>query len=307
MGFLGGLSDRLWWGLLDEPSVFSIQFPTGYANDQVLKVFLPSLSSTFGAVDPLQKPLSAELGASTMVDRPTSGRTFTTTRRVSIDDADPSGRMELDAIARFLQDAGNDDTDDASLAELGLAWVARRASIDVLRHASSREELTLTTWCSGTGRLWAERRTSIHGQGGAHIEAAAIWVHLDRATGRPVPWGESFAETYLEAAAGRQVDSRLRHLKGTPPASSSTSWEFRSTDLDAFGHVNNAAYLAIAEEHFTLDDGPYRIEIEWRGPSQAHDPLEVLAAPSPDGEQIWVRSGKDHTLRVTMLKRPITD
>ncbi len=306
MGFLGGLSDGLWWGLLDQPSVFSIEFPTGYATDQVLKVFLPSHSSTFGAVDPVPKSLSAELGASTMIDRPTSGRMFTTTRRVSIDDADPSGRMELDAIARFLQDAGNDDTDDASLAELGLAWVARRASIEVLQHASSREELTLTTWCSGTGRLWAERRTSIRGLSGAHIEAAAIWVHLDRVTGRPVLWGERFAETYLEAAAGRQVDSKLRHTKDTPPTASSTSWAFRATDLDAFGHVNNAAYLAIAEEHLTLDDAPYRVEIEWRGSSQAHEPLEVFTATSPAGEQIWVRSGEDNALRVTMLKRPIT-
>jgi acyl-ACP thioesterase len=132
-------------------------------------------------------------------------------------------------------------------------------------------------------------------------------VHLDRVTGRPVPWGESFAETYLEAAAGRQVDSKLRHPKDTPPTASSTSWAFRATDLDAFGHVNNAAYLAIAEEHLTLDDAPYRVEIEWRGSSQAHERLEVFTAPSPDGEQIWVRSGEDHALRVTIVKRPITD
>lgn len=237
-------------------------------------------------------------GAAEFTEPPEIGRTYTTTRRVSIDDADPTGRMELDATARFLQDAGNDDTDDADLAELGLAWVARRATIEVHSPAAPRELLTMTTWCSGTGRRWAERRTSLRGERGAHIEAAAIWVHLDATTGRPVPWGEDFAAKYLEATKGRQVDSKLRHDKAVPDGVGAP-WMFRSTDMDGFGHVNNAAYLAIAEEHLDLD-GPQRVEIEWRSPSLAGEALRVHQRD----DQLWVVA-VDGTLRVTITRATI--
>jgi len=205
--------------------------------------------------------------------------------------------MEFDAIARFLQDVGNDDTDDAGLAELGLAWVARRAVIEVHSAGSARETLQMTTWCSGTGRRWAERRTSIRGEADARIEAAAIWVHLDPTTGRPTPWGEDFAATYLEATQDRTVDSKLRHDK-TPPTTPAIEWKFRQTDMDGFGHVNNAAYLSIAEELLDLD-GPKRVEIEWRGPSSAGERLLVHKATSNDVEQLWI-CAEDGNLRATI-------
>lgn len=215
--------------------------------------------------------------------------------------------MELDAVARFLQDAGNDDTDDANLPELGLAWVARRTAMEIHRPASSREQLTLTTWCSGTGSRWAERRTSIIGDRGAHIEAAAIWVHLDASTGRPIPWGEEFAERYLEATGGRQVDAKLRHQKSTPSNTSTRDWTFRTTDMDAFAHVNNAAYLSIAEEVLGIDVSPCRIEIEWRGATVANEPLTVESTTLDDGsDQLWVRSTIDDGLRVTITRASIT-
>ena len=182
--------------------------------------------------------------------------------------------MEFDAIARFLQDVGNDDTDDAGFGSLGLAWVARRARIAVLSPAAAREQLTMSTWCSGTGRRWAERRTSLVGDAGAKIEAATIWIHLDPETGKPVPWGEEFADTYLPATHGRQVDARLRLPKTPPDDQPSVEWRFRKTDTDGFGHVNNTAYLAIAEEFLDLD-GVTDLHIEWRSPCLASDLLDI--------------------------------
>ena len=185
--------------------------------------------------------------------------------------------MEFDAIARFLQDVGNDDSDDAGFAALGFAWVARRALIDVRTSPKAREQLSLSTWCSGTGRRWAERRTSMTGAAGAAVEAVATWVHLEPSTGKPAPWGAEFAEVYLPAADGRRVDARLRLPKAPERTDDccSAPWSFRATDSDAYGHVNNAAYLAVAEEFLQLD-GPRTIEIEWRTPCHAGDALTVV-------------------------------
>ena len=263
-------------------------------------------SRTFTGVESLPESNNAVnavmRGADELIELPASGRCFTATRRVSIDDATSNGRMQHDAIARFLQDVGNDDTDDADMGAAGMAWVARRSTVEVHTPAVCRELLTLTTWCSGTGRRWAERRTSLHGNKGAHIEAAAVWINLDPESGRPSPWGDSFSDAYLEATQGRQIDAKLRHDKAVA-TNDSTPWKFRQTDMDGFGHVNNAAYLAIAEEFFDLD-GPRRVEIEWRQPSLASEHLQVHATTTDDHSQLWVVS-QDGDLRVTITAAPL--
>lgn len=236
---------------------------------------------TFTGVSPTEPHESNEKvqpGASELLPLNPEGRVFSNTRRVSIDDCDPIGRMEFDAIARFLQDVGNDDTDDGGFGALGLAWVARRALIRVEVPAQAREELTLSTWCSGTGRRWAERRTSITGSLGAKVDAVTTWIHLDPETGRPVPWGDEFATLYLPASKGRRVDARLRLPKAPESNGDSMPWSFRATDSDAYGHVNNAAYLALAEEFLDLG-GPRTLEIEWRTPCHAGDELTAIVAP----------------------------
>ncbi|MEA3018681.1 MAG: hypothetical protein QOI47_205, partial [Actinomycetota bacterium] len=44
-------------------------------------------------------------------------------------DADPTERLRLDALARFLQDVGNDDTADAG-HDTATPWVARRTTVE---------------------------------------------------------------------------------------------------------------------------------------------------------------------------------
>lgn len=237
-----------------------------------------------------------------LVGQPVEGRTFTGTRIVSLADVAPDGRMRFDAIARFLGDVGNDDTDDAGFAELGLAWVARRATMVVRTFPTSREHLTMTTWCSGTGKRWAERRTSITGDNGGHVEAAALWIHLDPETGRPAPWGDAFAEAYLPAADGREVGSRLALAKSPDPDTDTNElpWRFRQTDLDVFDHVNNAAYLAVLEEALGagVPPTPLRVDVEWHRPIGANVPLMVREQFGPAGMQMWIQDGDDATVAV---------
>lgn len=213
-------------------------------------------------------------------------------------DVAPDGRMRFDAIARFLGDIANDDTDDAGFAAKGLAWVARRSTMVVHAFPVSRERLTMTTWCSGTGKRWAERRTSIVGDAGGGVEAAALWVHLDPDSGRPVPWGDEFAAAYLEAAQGREVSSRLALPKEPedPPSDgvrNEMPWSFRYADHDIFDHVNNAAYLAVLEEALAggTPPAPLRVDIEWRQPIGAGVSLRVIEHVSPAGMTMWLRDG----------------
>src|SRR5205085_7359397 len=95
-----------------------------------------------------------------LVAPPAGGRVFRESRRAALGDCAPSGRMRLDAIARWLQDVAFNDVDDAGVADHAV-WVVRRARLRIARFPRLGERAELGTFCSGVGRAWAERRTSI--------------------------------------------------------------------------------------------------------------------------------------------------
>ncbi len=150
------------------------------------------------------------------VPLPPSGRRYTRTRPVRLGDSSPGGRLRFDGLARYLQDVSNDDTRDAAF-ENDMAWVVRRTAIEVRNGARFGEELTLTTFASGAGRSWAERRVTVTGSQGAAIEAASLWVHLTD-DGRPKSLPDEFFTIYGEALGDRKVSARLTHGEPRPDA-----------------------------------------------------------------------------------------
>ena len=207
-------------------------------------------------------------------------------------DCRPSGRVRLDAIARYLQDLSADDTADAALPD-SQAWVVRRTTIEARVFPRYLEALQLATWCSGTGSHYAARRVAVVGAGGARVDAESLWVHLDLATGRPQRLSESFRERYEEAAAGRQVKARLVHPE--PPVDVAFEpWPLRVTDLDVLAHVNNAAYWAVVEEAMARHPhrlGALRAEVEHRRAVEAGATVTWGVEERGPGElSVWIRS-----------------
>jgi acyl-ACP thioesterase len=229
-----------------------------------------------------------------LVPLPRRGRVFTNGARARLADCAPSGRIRLDALARWLQDVAYDDVEDAGVAGAAV-WVVRRTRIAVARFPRFGERFNLRTFCSGFGRAWAERRTTIAAaQGGdAAVEAVSLWVHLDPASRRPAPLTPEELEIYGEAAAGRKVTARLRHQSpdgagGARGGGEARRWIFRATECDVAGHVNNAAYWQPLEEELLRVGEPdgIDVEMEFRNPAQPGEKL-VLG----DGERRWIVDG----------------
>jgi acyl-ACP thioesterase len=210
---------------------------------------------------------------------------FTDRARAGLGDVAPSGRARLDAIARWLQDAAFADLIDSGIPDDGV-WVVRRLRIRVERFPVFREAVAVATWCSGTGSLVAERRSTVRGDQGGLVEAVALWVHLDPDGARPRPMAPGFENVYGPSAGGRHVRGRLRHAD---PAGDLTTapWRFRAADLDLADHVNNAVYWqALEEELATAGDGAgagLDAEIEHRAPADAGD-----ATLLRNGQMLWI-------------------
>jgi acyl-ACP thioesterase len=223
---------------------------------------------------------------------PAEGRVFTDVARAGLGDVAPSGRLRLDAIARWLQDAAFADLVDSGLPDDGV-WVVRRLRMRVERFPRFREAATVDTWCSGTGAPWAERRSTVRGEDGGLVEAVGLWVHLDPSGARPRPMPDGFADVYGPSAAGRRVRARLRHRATPPQTAAQSAWRFRVADLDLADHVNNAVYWQALEERLG-DDAvrePFDAEIEHRAPADAGE-----AAIVTDGPSLWIADGRGEVL-----------
>ena len=216
-----------------------------------------------------------------LVPRPEVGRVFETTRRVRVADADPTGRLRLDAIARFVQDVGNDDVADAGL-DPNIPWVIRRSEVSVDGWPRLGERVAIATWCGGTGSRWAERRVRFATASGL-VDTATLVVHLD-GLGRPARLPDWFESTYAEAAVGRTLNSRLV-LPGPPDGAPSRPWAVRSTDLDVMGHVNNAvAWAAVEDECARRGVLPVAAVAEWSGALDGAGAVELRS----DGAGLWL-------------------
>ena len=176
-------------------------------------------------------------------------RTFARERRIYLGDATVSGRLRFDAIASYLQDIAADDSHDAGF-ELGVGWILRRLELDVERLPRVYADLSLVTSCTGTGRRWAERTTTltdVRRGGGAGVTARGLWVCVDAMTGASQPLPPEFFTVYGEAVRHRTVRAKLT-IPAPPPGLPSSPWPLRLTDFDVFGHVNNAIYWSPVEE-----------------------------------------------------------
>jgi acyl-ACP thioesterase len=228
---------------------------------------------------------------------PTVGRVHEQGFRVGPGATTAAGRARLDAVAEWLQQVAYEDVVDAGL-EGESVWIIRRTQLRVERFPVFGEAIEVRTACSGLGTLVTERRTSITGEHGAAVEAAALWVPLDPETLRPrrSPVIES---VFGPSAGDRRVKARLRH-PGPPEGAGERPWTFVAADLDVAGHVNNAASWRTLEEELAGHpaDAAFDVDLEHHA-AVFPGPARVLA----DGPARWL-AGEDGGVLVSAVLEP---
>jgi acyl-ACP thioesterase len=221
---------------------------------------------------------------------PVAGRIHSSTRVVRITDVTPAGRLRLDALARYLQDAAEDDVTDAGWDE-GVDWLMRRCVVSLAGYPGHGDRVHVRTFCSGLGLRWAERTTTLTGADGDLIQARAIWVALDRDTGAPTALGPRFHEVYGASTGGRSVSARLSQ-PGPPPDATARPWPLRASDFDVAGHVNNAVHWAAVEDAIAGEDWlPARAQMEYQAAILPGSEPVLMTARSHGRMDAWLVDG----------------
>jgi acyl-ACP thioesterase len=228
--------------------------------------------------DLLTSPIVEEL-----VPAPARGRTFSSRRRIRLSDMDATGRLRLDSVARYLQDAAIEDVEETGWGLPDHLWFIRHIRIDVLVPFLEDRDADIVTWSSGRAAVAAGRRWSVTGDRGGRIEVDSVWIHLGPDE-RPARLDDF--DVYAEAAGDRVVTTKLE-LPDPPPGASRRPWPVRVTDIDLHGHLNNAAYWQAIEEHVArrrapggLDPAkPLRALLDYRQPIGVDDDVQLVDWP----------------------------
>ncbi len=192
-----------------------------------------------------------------------------------LSDLDASGRVRLDALARFLQDVAIEDVQETGWGLPDHLWFIRSIRVDVLVPFLDDREVDLVTWCSGLAVIAAGRRWSLNGNAGGRAEVESVWVHLgpDERPARIEGFG-----IYTEGTGGRTVSTRLE-LPDPPAAAGREPWPVRVSDIDLHGHVNNAVYWQAVEDGLRREGPgparPLRAYLDYRQPTDLGEDLSL--------------------------------
>ncbi|MFQ6777697.1 MAG: acyl-[acyl-carrier-protein] thioesterase [Alphaproteobacteria bacterium] len=128
----------------------------------------------------------------------------------------------------------------------GIAWVVTHYYIDILEMPRANEELTFSTWSSGSEGIRAMRDFTIHGSNNRlMVRATSQWVLLDLQTRRPLRLKENLQNwDYLPERAWNREFTKCTDFK----AEKQHIFKCRYDDIDANQHINNAVYVTWATE-----------------------------------------------------------
>lgn len=243
---------------------------------------------------------------------PEAGRVYAGRRIVRSTDVVPSGRLRLDALARYLQTVAEEDVADSGLAE-PVVWLVRRCELRITALPAMGERVTLRTFCSGTGPRWAERTTTLASVDGRPLaQATAVWAAVSHAHGRPVPLSADFTAIYGPSAAGRVASVRLSHPRpdatafsgnGTGSSAPPRDWPLRAADFDTAGHVNNAVHWEVVEDELAAGDWlPSVAEVEYQRAIMPECLPRLITGRGADRTTLWLLEG-DRVLASALLIR----
>ncbi|WP_227979820.1 acyl-[acyl-carrier-protein] thioesterase [Nocardia spumae] len=220
---------------------------------------------------------------------------------VRLGDTDGAERLRLDAVARYLQDIGYDHLQVVDEGDLHPGWIVRRTVMDVLRPIEFGDRVHLRRWPSALSNRWCNMRIQVRSENGGLIETEMFLIHVDIEAGRPARMSDRFMAPMLAATTQHRLQWRpaLRARAGT--GAEPRPFPLRVTDVDRYGHVNNAVHWGAVEEALArfpdATAAPYRVILEHAGPVMAGDEVLIRAWPDEDGLRVQLEvDGSARTL-----------
>jgi acyl-ACP thioesterase len=194
---------------------------------------------------------------------------------VHIYEVDFRGRARPGTLLNYLQDAAGDHAallgfSLFDLLKINKTWLLSRYHIRIERYPEIGEEVTVTTWPSGTQRIFALRDFEMaDGKGKLVAAATSSWVLWDIPAKQPDRLDERLRSEFVFEK--RAIDDHFEPLPALPaPGTPDRELDFRveMQDIDFNNHLTYDVYIQWALE--TVPEGmqrsciPAEIEVSYR-------------------------------------------
>lgn len=220
-------------------------------------------------------------------------KTFETQFRIRQSQFDRYGKMKLNAWFDILQEAAGLH---ANILGVGMeeffaanrCWVLARIRIAINAEPQPGELVNVLTYPRGAKRLFAERHFAVRDAKGVELmTGSSRWMMLDRTTGRPL----SLDPVIEHIPANDDLPQFFDFATKLPTAENfdrTLDIPIRPTMEDINGHLNNAEYIAAAQDTLCSDGNIHDFagaEISYHYPLRVPDVLHMGIAI--DGKTVY--------------------
>jgi acyl-CoA thioester hydrolase len=183
----------------------------------------------------------------------THERTF----RVRHYECDRYGHLNATNYLRYMQEAAFDAAEAGGFGvakhhEIGRIWFVRQSGIEYIRPLIYDDRVQVKTWVESYRRVDLHRVYDFRKVGSDELIAQAYtnWIYIDSSTGRPLAILDELIGAFFPEGAPERTQKRKKIPAAPQPPEGVFHLHRRVEwrDIDPLGHVNNAAYLAFAED-----------------------------------------------------------
>lgn len=222
-------------------------------------------------------------------------RVFSEQLRVRYRDVNREGRIKASSWFGFMQEIAVDHASALKfgyhdMAALGVFWVLARLRLSIVRQPTVEDTLTLETWPGAFRRLFAARHFRFLDRDGAEAATASSqWMILSLRDQRPQRVdivGDKMPDT-SDLPAYYDFSERLATVKPEGPGQ---DFPVRFSMEDVNGHLNNAEYMALAQDAVESELGrPARfsgLEVAFHAAVRAPEHLSLYTARDGSGHLV---------------------
>jgi acyl-CoA thioester hydrolase len=183
--------------------------------------------------------------------------THTEQFRVRFYECDAYGHLNHATYLRFMQEAAFGASAAAGYgpehyAATGQQWLIRETQVTYLRPVTFGQTLVVKTWVEDFRRVRSRRayEMTLASEDEPVAHGYTDWVYVDATTSRPVAVPAPMIAAFFPEGAPRQGEKREPFPTPPPPPPDvfTLRRHVRWRDLDPAGHLNNANYVAYAED-----------------------------------------------------------
>lgn len=191
-------------------------------------------------------------------------------------------------IINYFQDCSVLDSEEI---DKGLSYTAARKrgwflsawQVEILEYPLFMQHISVGTWPYAFSGMYGYRNFDIQNDRQEQIvRANSLWCMVDFDTGMPVKVTEEDIRGY-QLMPGIDMPEIARKLRLYKDGERRPAFQVRRNDIDTNHHVNNAAYIAMAEEYLPVDFLPDILKVQYRRAATYGQSIYPLVTPLENG------------------------